>query len=173
MAPRSETDGRGASRCASAAATAHPSRQRVRPRPARPVNSTFILPCGLAGRSCHLLGGITATGWSGGQIGSAAQPSPSSLRANGSRECAPDDGLREAIQKAAREGRITSSLALLAMTGRGLPIPLIRRNLDQAAVGIPAIDRLQRAAGALFLDRAFLDLHAARLEMRDHLVRRV
>src|SRR4030088_1533553 len=51
-------------------------------------------------------------------------------------------------------------------------IPLIRRNLDQAAVGIPAIDRPQRAAGAMFPDRTLLDRHAARLQMRDHLVRR-
>src|ERR1700722_2871689 len=62
----------------------------------------------------------------------------------------------------------------VAVVGRGLSnlpgiVALIRRNLDQAAVGIPAVDRPQRAAGALFGDRAFLDRHAARLEMRDHL----
>src|SRR3954468_2294956 len=39
-----------------------------------------------------------------------------SLRANGSRECAPDDRLREAIQKAASEDWIASSQVLLAMT---------------------------------------------------------
>src|SRR5260221_8679086 len=39
-----------------------------------------------------------------------------SLRANGSRECAPDDRLREAIHLAAKKGWIASSLALLAMT---------------------------------------------------------
>jgi hypothetical protein len=39
-----------------------------------------------------------------------------SLRANGSRECAPDDRLREAIHSAAREEWIASSLTLLAMT---------------------------------------------------------
>jgi hypothetical protein len=38
----------------------------------------------------------------------------SSLRANGSRECAPDDKLREAIQKA--KNWIASSQELLAMT---------------------------------------------------------
>jgi hypothetical protein len=41
----------------------------------------------------------------------------SSLRANGSRECAPDDRLREAIHSAANEEWIASSLTLLAMTG--------------------------------------------------------
>jgi hypothetical protein len=40
----------------------------------------------------------------------------SSLRANGSRECAPDDRLREAIHGAAEELWIASSLTLLAMT---------------------------------------------------------
>jgi hypothetical protein len=40
----------------------------------------------------------------------------SSLRANGSRECAPDDRLREAIDSA--EGWIASSQVLLAMTLR-------------------------------------------------------
>src|SRR5207247_8969352 len=47
-----------------------------------------------------------------------------SLRANGSRECAPDDRLREAIHAATVEEWIASSLALLAMTveaGRPLP----------------------------------------------------
>jgi len=40
----------------------------------------------------------------------------SSLRANGSRECAPDDKLREAIHGAAKEVWIASSQGLLAMT---------------------------------------------------------
>src|SRR5260370_31427817 len=44
-----------------------------------------------------------------------------SLRANGSRECAPDDRLREAIHKAATEEWIASSLALLAMTIHSRP----------------------------------------------------
>jgi len=39
-----------------------------------------------------------------------------SLRANGSRECAPDDRLREAIQFFSKEDWIASSQALLAMT---------------------------------------------------------
>src|SRR4051794_10511442 len=52
------------------------------------------------------------------------------------------------------------------------PRALIRRNLDQAPVRIPAIDRTQRAAGTLFGDRAFLDRHAVGFEMRDHLIRR-
>src|SRR5262249_39982754 len=49
---------------------------------------------------------------------------------------------------------------------------LVRRNLDQAAVGVPAIDREQRATGALLSGRAFLDPDTVRLQMRDHLVRR-
>src|SRR6478609_6093041 len=49
---------------------------------------------------------------------------------------------------------------------------LIRRNLDQAAVGIPAVDRPQRPAGALFHHRSFFDHNAARLEMHHHLLRR-
>jgi hypothetical protein len=43
------------------------------------------------------------------------QPAPS-LRANGSRERAPDDRLHEAIHRAAKEVWIASSLPLLAMT---------------------------------------------------------
>jgi hypothetical protein len=39
-----------------------------------------------------------------------------SLRANGSRECAPDDRLREAIQLYQRKSWIASSQVLLAMT---------------------------------------------------------
>jgi hypothetical protein len=39
-----------------------------------------------------------------------------SLRASGSRECAPDDRLREAIQKATSKDWIASSQELLAMT---------------------------------------------------------
>jgi hypothetical protein len=38
------------------------------------------------------------------------------LRANGSRECAPDDRLREAIHGVAAEAWIASSQVLLAMT---------------------------------------------------------
>src|SRR6476469_1985301 len=45
--------------------------------------------------------------------GSASAPS---LRANGSRERAPDDRLREEIHLAARQVWIASSLSLLAMT---------------------------------------------------------
>jgi hypothetical protein len=39
-----------------------------------------------------------------------------SLRATGSRECAPDDRLREAIHRAAKKVWIASSQVLLAMT---------------------------------------------------------
>src|SRR5215468_6952305 len=49
---------------------------------------------------------------------------------------------------------------------------LIRRNLYQTSIRIAAIDRAQRAAGALLGHRAFLDLDATRLEMRDDLLRR-
>src|SRR4051794_24032865 len=48
----------------------------------------------------------------------------------------------------------------------------VRGNLDQAAVGIAAIDRPQRAARALLGDRAFLDHNPVRPEMRDHIIRR-
>jgi hypothetical protein len=53
-----------------------------------------------------------------GEVNRAKRQSifPASLRANGSRVRAPDDRLREAIQKAAKQGWIASSLALLAMT---------------------------------------------------------
>jgi hypothetical protein len=54
-----------------------------------------------------------------------------SLRANGSREYAPDDRLREAIQSR-KKGWIASSLTLLAMTGRipaqGVLKPSLRAN---------------------------------------------
>src|SRR6202166_1482469 len=59
--------------------------------------------------------------------------------------------------------------ALFQLSSR---IALIRRNLDQAAIGIPAVDRAQRAAGALFRHRAFLDRHTTRVQMRHHLLRR-
>src|ERR1700694_172441 len=66
-----------------------------------------------------------------------------------------------------RPGMTNSGTAL----GASRRISLIRRNLDQTAVGIPAIDRVQHAAGALFLDRTFLDRHAVRPEMRGHRLR--
>src|ERR1700694_4106144 len=52
---------------------------------------------------------VSSTGWCGGDF------SPS-LRADGSRECAPDDRLREAIHLDARQAWIASSASLLAMT---------------------------------------------------------
>src|SRR5467141_1162042 len=52
------------------------------------------------------------------------------------------------------------------------PAILIRRNLDQTAIRIPAVDRTQRAAGALLGDRAFLDRNPVGLQMRHDLVRR-
>src|SRR6185436_9349071 len=57
--------------------------------------------------------------------------------------------------------------------GVGLLRPiLIRRNLDQAAIRIPAIDRSQRSTGALFGDRAFLDSNPVGFQVRHDLVRR-
>src|SRR3954454_7371438 len=47
---------------------------------------------------------------------------------------------------------------------------LIGRDLDQAAVGVAAVDRSQGAAGALLGDRAFLDVDAVGLQMRHHLL---
>src|SRR3954470_14990013 len=46
---------------------------------------------------------------------------------------------------------------------------LIRGNLNQAAVGIAAIHRSERAARALFCHRAFLDRNATGVKMRDDL----
>jgi predicted amidohydrolase YtcJ len=51
----------------------------------------------------------------GGRLRPTGNISPS-LRANGSRECAPDDRLREAIHAATKQEWIASSLTLLAMT---------------------------------------------------------
>jgi hypothetical protein len=45
-----------------------------------------------------------------------------SLRANGSRACAPDDKLREAIQSS-KQGWIASSQGLLAMTNNDHNLP--------------------------------------------------
>jgi hypothetical protein len=50
-----------------------------------------------------------------------AVTSEPSLRANGSRECAPDDRLREAIHGATKQVSIASSAALLAMTSNKKP----------------------------------------------------
>src|SRR6187402_2919953 len=70
------------------------------------------------------------------------------------------------------EGQAYSPVAsLLAMTVLTSSV-CVRRNLDQAPVGIPAIDRTQRTARALLGHRAFRDRDAVRLEMRDHLFRR-
>jgi len=49
-------------------------------------------------------------------------------------------------------------------------IPLIRRNLDQTAVGIPAIHRLDRSQRALFGDRTRLDRDAAAMQVLDHVL---
>src|SRR4051812_41505411 len=48
---------------------------------------------------------------------------------------------------------------------------LIRRNFDQAAVGVAAIYRAQRTARTLLGHRAFLDRDATAFEMRDDLLR--
>src|SRR4051812_4076937 len=66
-------------------------------------------------------------------------------------------------------------MKLYGAWGRQLALPAaihVRRNLDQAPIRIPAIDRAQRAAGALPGNRAFLDRDAMCLQMRHHLVRR-
>src|SRR5436305_8345984 len=47
---------------------------------------------------------------------------------------------------------------------------LIRRNLDQAAVGVAAIYRAQRTARTLLGHRAFLDCDSAAFEMCDDFV---
>src|SRR5258708_5087355 len=64
-------------------------------------------------------GGVAALG---GKLAFAERglfnPSEPSFRGNRSRQSAPDDRLREAIQKAAREGWIASSLRSLAQTLR-------------------------------------------------------
>src|SRR4029077_9259644 len=75
----------------------------------------------------------------------------------------------EAIHTSTTERWISS----LRNDGKRLArFPFIRRDLDQAAVGIAAIDRAQLAAGALLGARTLLDLDAIGLEMRDNLVRR-
>jgi hypothetical protein len=48
------------------------------------------------------------------------------LRANGSRDCAPDDRLREAIHRAAKKDWIASSLALIAMTRKRIREPIVQ-----------------------------------------------
>src|SRR5258707_2405770 len=69
----------------------------------------------------------------------------SSLRANGSRECAPDDRLREAIHRSAKKEWIASSLTLLAMTTSIRD--LVAGRLD---------DRLpERRVGSQFLGETF------------------
>ena len=64
-----------------------------------------------------------------------------------------------------------TSPAVTTRSGALLRAILIRRNLDQAAEKIPAADRSQRAAGALFGDRAFLDLDPVGFQVRHHFVR--
>src|SRR5215475_12870356 len=55
---------------------------------------------------------------------------------------------------------------ILSLTG----VLFVGRNLDEAAVGIAAIDRAQEAACALPCARAFLDGNTTCLQMRDHLL---
>jgi hypothetical protein len=55
------------------------------------------------------------------------------LRANGSRECAPDGRLREAIHKATKKEWIASSLSLLAMT---MEQEVTKRSPDVAKLNI-------------------------------------
>src|SRR5258708_27341414 len=79
-------------------------------------------------------------------------------------------GSHQFSRKVLRRRWITGSSPVTTISRR-VPI-LIRRNPDQAAGGIPAIERARRAAGALFCPRTFLDRHAARGQMRHHLFRR-
>src|SRR3954469_6844717 len=152
-APRSGTDVSCAPQPASSAARARRAR-RTGPRFRRRLaNSAYVLPCSL-----HLAGGCVLI------IASSC-----SLRRHCERS--------EAIQNPpAGAVWIASSQGLLAMTMRGaggLALPatvLIRRNLDQAAIRIPAIDRAQGAAGALLGNRALFDRDAMCLQMRHHLV---
>src|SRR5260221_12490197 len=89
-----------------------------------------------------------------------------SLRANGSRECAPDDRLREAIHRAAKEEWIASSQALLAMTTRK------NRFVDMAVASIQVSETplvlyaLRRADDALILGHRLSEWcgHAPMLE---------
>ena len=74
------------------------------------------------------------------------------LRANGSRECAPDDRLREAIHSAANEEWIASSLALLAMTATIFAHPATGRtasHFKQPAVQTQLRDLAARFARGL------------------------
>ncbi len=109
-----------------------------------------------------LLRSISATGWSGGQIRRTRHPE---VRA--SWRASKDDG-----GASGHPSRRRASARLLRMTSVCVsrPILLIRRNLDQTAVGIPAIDRAQHPAGAQSCHWAFLDRHAVRVEMRNHLL---
>ncbi len=85
----------------------------------------------------------------------------SSLRANGSRECAPDDRLREAIHRGTNKEWIASSLPLLAMT---MEQEVTKRRLDVAKLnileirGVTARDgvRLGNACGSRLTDVARL-----------------
>jgi hypothetical protein len=63
-------------------------------------------------------------------------PRASSLRANGSRECAPDDRLREAIYRAAKSVWIASSLPFLAMTLRDMS-PHSRGTMNEFCFYLP------------------------------------
>src|SRR4051794_35965888 len=88
-----------------------------------------------------------------------------SLRANGSGFAGPMTGYAKQSR-----GRKQGTGLLRRYAPRNDPL-LIRRNLDQAAVGVAAVDRAQRAARALLDDRALFDGDAAGGQMRDHLVR--
>jgi len=93
------------------------------------------------------------------------------LRANGSRECAPDDRLREAIQKPQADW-IASSQVLLAMTEistqkrAGDPVSLNRLLVeDSTAIGYPRPAPLLAAS-----DHVFFDDRTARMANRSTLI---
>ena len=97
----------------------------------------------------------------------------SGMGPNGGRSSAfTQDKAMEAINHL-NPDQITADLnAVAAQRHYEYALALIRRNLDQAAVGIAAIDRSYRPAGALFRHRAFLDRHATRFQMRHDFIRR-
>jgi hypothetical protein len=70
---------------------------------------------------------------------------PTSFRANGSRKCAPDDRLREAIQQPRSKSWIASSQALLAMTLRVCSLDLGARHGGRAR--LPAATQKPAAQG--------------------------
>ena len=80
-----------------------------------PVLMTMELVLEVLGEQARALAGARGSMF-GFHISKSQSTVRPSLRANGSRECAPDDGLREAIQFAAQRKLDCFSHSLLAMT---------------------------------------------------------